>query len=282
MLPATSSGMLVYADLGAQASNSANTLWIPLAEKAYAEWNQTGNEGRDGRNAYASIAGGVSATVDAQVLGYNAKVYMTDSSENPVPLNAETVAINALDAREAVTIGTDQWSGTQDGLYADHAYAIIGYTKSTNTFTLYNPWGFDQPGQLTWSQLQADCLQFAVANTAGSVPILNASVQVASVKAALGESSVAGGLPLLKPSAATPATFDPTATASASGQPPAASVAARELFEALGSDWAEPSAGLPIVAQVDDGPSAPLVDAAMAIDGLLPQFECAAFCPQLT
>ena len=29
-------------------------------------------------------------------------------------------------------------------------------TPSTDTFTLYNPWGMDQPGQLTWAQLQAD------------------------------------------------------------------------------------------------------------------------------
>ena len=27
-------------------------------------------------------------------------------------------------------------------------------TRPRDTFTLYNPWGFDQPGQLTWSQLQ--------------------------------------------------------------------------------------------------------------------------------
>ena len=83
----------------------ANSLWIPLAEKAYAQWNETGKEGRDGLNAYASIQGGWMATVDAQVLGYNATDYIMTST-------SKQVAINALAAHKAVTIGTLQWSGT--------------------------------------------------------------------------------------------------------------------------------------------------------------------------
>ena len=69
------------------------------------------------------------------------------------------------------------------GLYRSHAYAIIGYNASTNTFTLYNPWGFDQPGQLTWSQLQATCTQLCVCNTSGSVPISGAPGTTSSAKA---------------------------------------------------------------------------------------------------
>ena len=81
-LPAGSSGILAYADYGASVTNAANALWIPLAEKAYAQWNQTGKAGRDNTNAYASIQGGWMATVDAQVLGYNAYDYiMTGTSE---------------------------------------------------------------------------------------------------------------------------------------------------------------------------------------------------------
>jgi hypothetical protein len=163
MLP-TSGGQLVYADYGANANNAGNSLWIPLAEKAYAQWNQSGREGRDGTNAYASIQGGWMATVDAQVLGYNATDYLMSGT-------GEQTAINALAAHDAVTIGTLNWSGTQDGLYADHAYAIIGYNAASDTFILYNPWGMDQPGPLTWSQLQADCSQLAVADASGSVPI---------------------------------------------------------------------------------------------------------------
>ena len=46
MLP-TENGNLVFDDYGASPSNAGNELWIPLVEKAYAEWNETGKEGRD-------------------------------------------------------------------------------------------------------------------------------------------------------------------------------------------------------------------------------------------
>jgi hypothetical protein len=178
MLPVSSTGILVYANYGAQYTNSANTLWIALAEKAYAQWNETGKEGRDGLNAYASIQGGWMATVDAQVLGYNATDYIMTRTD-------KQVAIDALSSHKAVTIGTLSWSGTQYGLYATHAYAIIGYNASSDTFTLYNPWGSNQPGQLTWAQLQATCSQLAVADTSGTTPISGAVSSAAAVKVSL-------------------------------------------------------------------------------------------------
>jgi hypothetical protein len=177
-LATTASGMLVYSDYGANYANSANALWIPLAEKAYAEWNQTGKEGRDGKNAFASIEGGWMATVDAQILGHNASDYSMTAG-------AKQYAINALAAHEAVTIGTAK---AIYGLVASHAYAITGYNASTDTFTLYNPWGSSQPGQLTWSQLQAACSGFVVAATSGSMPISSGVL-----KGALGASSFSGG-----------------------------------------------------------------------------------------
>jgi hypothetical protein len=176
MLPATASGMLVYADYGANVSNASNSLWIPLAEKAYAQWNETGKEGRDGTNTYAATQGGWMATVDAQVLGYNATDYIMTKT-------GEQTAVSALAAHKAVTIGTLQWSGTKYGLYANHAYAIIGYNASADTFTLYNPWGSNQPGPLTWSQLQDSTTQMAIADTSGTVPISGAVAAAATVHA---------------------------------------------------------------------------------------------------
>jgi hypothetical protein len=186
-LPTTSTGMLVYANYGASYTNSANTLWIALAEKAYAQWNETGKEGRDGLNAYASIQGGWMATVDAQVLGYNATDYF------PTAANKQVV-INALAAHKAVTLGTLSWSGTQYGLYATHAYAIIGYDGSTDTFTLYNPWGSNQPGPLTWSQLQASVSQIVVADASGTAAISGGVLKSASAAlTALHHQSLHGG-----------------------------------------------------------------------------------------
>jgi hypothetical protein len=63
--------------------------------------------------------------------------------------------------------------------------ASIGYNASTNTFILYNPWGTDQPGQLTWAQLQASCTQMAVCDTSGSAPRAGATAPTVSAKATL-------------------------------------------------------------------------------------------------
>ncbi|MGA2254677.1 MAG: C2 family cysteine protease [Thermoguttaceae bacterium] len=166
-------GTLVYADCGFNASNSTNSLWIPLAEKAYAQWNETGNEGRDGTNTYAGIEGGWMADVDAQVLGHNAASYSVTAS-------SEQAMINALATNEAVTIGTDGSNNSGDtlpgGLYGSHAYAVLSYNASAGVFTLYNPWGCDQPGTLSWSQLESTCEGFVVATTTGSVPISGANL----------------------------------------------------------------------------------------------------------
>ena len=177
----TYNGMLIYADYGSSVSNTSNSLWIPLAEKAYAQWNATGNEGRDGTNTYNSIQGGWMATVDAQVLGYNATDYgLTGSTEQAM--------ISALAAHDAVTIGTDTSSNSADtlsfGLFGSHAYAVLGYNASTGNFTLYNPWGVDQPGALSWSQLEATCDGFVTAVATGSAPISGANAKAPVAAAA--------------------------------------------------------------------------------------------------
>jgi hypothetical protein len=170
---ANSGGVMAYSDYGQLTTNTSNAIWIPLAEKAYAQWNQTGKEGRDGTNKYGSIEGGWMATVDAQVLGHNATDYNVTNS-------TKQAMINALAAHESVTIGTIGSSASDDslpyGLYGSHAYAVIGYNQSADVFTLYNPWGMDQPGVLSWSQLESNTDGFVVANPAGSTPIASGNL----------------------------------------------------------------------------------------------------------
>ncbi len=192
---------LAYADFYENAASTTLSLWIPLAEKAYAEWNQTGNEGRDGTNTYNSIQGGWMDAVCQQVLGSAAADYNLTAS-------TQQTMINALAAHEAVTIGTDNSNNSSDtlsyGLYGSHAYGVIGYNASTGMFTLYNPWGFDQPQQVTWADLEATTDGFVVAIASGSVPIPGAN-SASKLAAAAG------------PSASS------TASAAASSQPAAAS-----------------------------------------------------------
>ena len=164
MLP-TSGGTLIFDGYGYGATNPSG-LWIALIEKAYAQWDETGNEGRGNVNSYTDIEGGWMADVDAQVLGHAAASYNVYSSSDQQAL------ISGVTNKQAVTIGTDSSNNSNDtlsyGLYGGHAYAVVGYNASSQTFTLYNPWGIDQPQALTWSQLTATCDGFVVANPAGT------------------------------------------------------------------------------------------------------------------
>jgi hypothetical protein len=164
-LPGYSNGTLGFSGYGQSVSSTATTLWIALAEKAYAQWNETGNEGRDGTNRYSAIEGGWMSNVNAQVLGYN--------STNSSFLNSSKQTLrSALSAQQAVTAGTLSNAST-GGLYGSHAYIVTGYNSSTDTFTLHNPWGVSHPAPLTWTQLQANCSSFVTTTTTG---LTNASL----------------------------------------------------------------------------------------------------------
>ena len=266
-LPTTTSGMLVYADYGASYTNTANSLWIPLAEKAYAQWSETGKSGREAygpTGGYACIQGGWMATVDAQVLGYNAIDYMMSYA------STKQVLINALAAHKAVTVGTGRWSGTYNGLYATHAYAIIGYSASTDKFTLYNPWGSNQPGLLSWSQLQASCTQAAVADTSRSVAIRGAAVTSGTVKATFLErtSELAASVASYQLAAASVSQPETTFAVELS-DPNAATNASHARFHVTGNDDPSVSPDAGDENAMRDALIAPLVDATFAAEGVL-------------
>lgn len=177
-LATNASGRLAYSGAGQVASSSSTTLWIALAEKAYAQWNETGNEGRDGTNTYRGIEGGWMSNVNAQVLGYNSTNYSLSSS-------TKQTMITALNSGRSVTIGTMP-SATAGGLVGSHAYIVAGYNAGTDTFTLHNPWGFQHPTALTWAQLQSNCSAFSTTNPAGSTAISLFSVRSSATDTLVG------------------------------------------------------------------------------------------------
>ena len=148
-------GCPIFAGQGADGS-----WWVPLVEKAYAQWNETGREGRSGQNAYASLDGGWMQTVDAQVLGCDATAYYP--AADPA---AEQAVIAALSNDQAVTAGIwlsgDAARFNQLGLVSSHAYEVAGYdsdpaSPTFGTFLLENPWGCDEPtARLAWNDLCA-------------------------------------------------------------------------------------------------------------------------------
>ena len=166
LLAAYPAGNLAYAD------SVSGGWWIPFVEKAYAQWNETGHEGRDGQNAYASLAGGCMPAVDAQVLGSTATTYCPAADPT-----AEQALIAAIQNGAAVTAaiftnGDPQFD--QLDLVTGHAYMIAGYdsdpaSATFGTFRLKNPWGFYDPAApLTWDELCSFCPWLAVAAPPGS------------------------------------------------------------------------------------------------------------------
>jgi hypothetical protein len=167
-LPALANGSLAYAGLGLSVSSGSTSLWVALAEKAYAQWNETGQSGRDGTNTYAGIEGGWMSNVNRQVLGYASSNYAVSTS------NAAHLA-SQLGGGRAVTIGTKP--NAANGLVGSHAYIVTGYNAGTGTFDLFNPWGNTHPGALTWSQIQANCDFYAVTDSSGTTGISTLSVR---------------------------------------------------------------------------------------------------------
>ena len=161
-LPVYSSNRLAYSGYGNDVRSSSNTLWIALAEKAYAQWNETGNAGRNGANTYSAIEGGWMATVYAQVLGRNAIDYWFSNTP-------KQTLINAVNSGQSVTLGTKSGS-LGGGLVQGHAYMVKGYDSASDRFILHNPWGTSHPTPLNYSQLQQFCSVFVVANASGATP----------------------------------------------------------------------------------------------------------------
>ncbi len=159
-LPTYSNGTLAYSGYGLSATSASTSLWIALAEKAYAQWNETRNAGRDGTNRYAAIEGGWMSNVNAQVLGYNSTNYAFSNTP-------KQALIDAIASNRSVTLGTLS-NASAGGLVGSHAYIVTGYNATNDTFTLHNPWGFSHPSPLTWSQLTFNCSMFTVTNPAGS------------------------------------------------------------------------------------------------------------------
>ncbi len=153
-LPTNSSGNLVYASQGSNFANTANELWVALAEKAYAQIGESGwTRGTSRTNSYQSIEGGWMTYVINQVTGLNS----TWSWSGISSLTEQTV-INWVNSNTIVTLGTGSNPG--NNLVGGHAYAITSYNASNGTFFVRNPWA-TQHVELTWAQLMSSNVDLA-------------------------------------------------------------------------------------------------------------------------
>ena len=135
-LPVSGSGRLVFAGTGDLASSSTTEMWVALAEKAYAQINESGWIGQDGANSYQGLSGGWPDDALGHITGRGTAIDYTLTSSD------FTTIVNAWNAGRQICICT-----------SNHAYALVGYNAATQVFTIYNPWG--TAASYTWSQVLA-------------------------------------------------------------------------------------------------------------------------------
>jgi hypothetical protein len=120
-------------------------IWVALAEKAYAQFSESGTSQRDGQtaNSYESIVGGWGYRALPAISGINGGYYADQSWSNTGPRAGAFMTISemasGLSQGRAMTAGTI--SSPAAGIVGQHEYMVISVNVTSNTVTLYNPWG---------------------------------------------------------------------------------------------------------------------------------------------
>jgi hypothetical protein len=107
-------------------------LWVALAEKAFAQENASGQleTTYPGVNGYFALDGG-DPLVSLQAI--------TGLSTTDFNVNSTAVG-TAWQQGQLVVLSTPLYPASY-AIVPDHAYAVVGYNKTTGAVTLFNPWG---------------------------------------------------------------------------------------------------------------------------------------------
>lgn len=161
-LPRDSHGDYVFANDGMSLEDQTVSLWVPLAEKAYAQLNEEGWLRRDqSQNSYASIEDGWPNEALSQVTGVPARKHL--SFRRAVEFVQFVSAYRSGDLLCFLSKGAP----TNPQIVDSHVYAVVGYNAATRSVLLYNPWGIDNgssyPGllSLSWTEVAANFSSWA-------------------------------------------------------------------------------------------------------------------------
>jgi hypothetical protein len=140
-------GNYVFANQGQSLADKTVALWVPLAEKAYAQVNEEGWLRTKAENSYASISNGWPNDVYAEVTGK-----ATPSSVTLATTTDYKQLVSAYKSGRLVWLVSN--TKTTDPLIGDnHVYAVMGYDAKRDSVLVYNPWGINngsnKPG-LQW------------------------------------------------------------------------------------------------------------------------------------
>jgi hypothetical protein len=153
-VPTYGGGRFIFANMGRSVSNANEVLWVALAEKAYAQLNESGvlgNWWNPHTNSYSAIEGGDPGMTLQQISGrpYSGR-WLTSSSF--------TALVNAWNSGKLISFGSKETNTMTGPIVPNHAYALLGYNATNKTFTVFNPWGINNGHDsglitLTWAQM---------------------------------------------------------------------------------------------------------------------------------
>ena len=116
-----------------------NELWVALAEKAYAQINESGWIGQSNTNSYQGITGGTSKGALQHITGRSTSERSVD--RRVWGIGTEDVGRIADAATQNSTVVLATPALPSDNVHGRHEYILLSYDPSTERFNLYNPHG---------------------------------------------------------------------------------------------------------------------------------------------
>jgi hypothetical protein len=133
-------GPAYASSLGGSTEPDKMELWVPLMEKAYAQW----------KGGYETVgSGGIAGKVMGEVLGKDYDYINLNSGNKDRVFEQIKEAAAQKRPMAAGTYGTDQADRyTNTGVYANHAYSVLGTEEENGVkyVKLRNPWGQSEYG----------------------------------------------------------------------------------------------------------------------------------------